>query len=198
MTQKEIMRTLMDMSADTKKLIAFLAALCLFMSAIEYAVPKPLPFLRLGLANVPVLLALEKLRKRDILLLIILKISGQGCIGGTFFSYIFLFSAAGSLASGLTMIFVHRFFTEGFLADYYPISYIGLSIAGALANSAAQLFLAYFCLFGEGTRYIAPLLLISAAITGLLLGIFTERFSCMSRWFQSLPRYSVYAEDLAQ
>ena len=162
-----------------KKLLPFLAALCLFLAAVDYAIPKPLPFLRLGLANLPVIVALFLLPSRDIYKLILLKIIGQALITGTLFSYIFAFSAAGSLASGLTMMGVHRLFKN-------RISCIGLSLAGAAANNLAQLAVARLILFGSATKYIAPILLISGAVTGLLLGIFTQLFIEKSKWFRGL------------
>ena len=162
-----------------KKLLPFLAALCLFLAAVEYAIPKPLPFLRLGLANLPVIIALFIMPTRDIYKLILLKIMGQALITGTLFSYIFLFSAAGSLASGLTMLGVHRILRN-------RISCIGLSLAGAATNNIAQLIVAHLILFGSATRYIAPILLISGAVTGLILGIFTQMFTERSKWFRGL------------
>ena len=39
-------------------LTALAAAICLFLAGIEYMIPRPLPFLRIGLANLPLLLAL--------------------------------------------------------------------------------------------------------------------------------------------
>ena len=162
-----------------KKLLPFLAALCLFLAAVEYAIPKPLPFLRLGLANLPVIVALFVLPTRDIYKLILLKIMGQALITGTLFSYIFLFSAAGSLASGLTMLGVHQMLKE-------RISCIGLSLAGDAANNIAQLIVARLILFGSATKYIAPILLISGAVTGLILGIFTQMFIERSKWFRGL------------
>ena len=83
---------------NRRNLIAFFASLCLFLSAVEYVIPKPLPFMRLGLANMPLVLALYVFGAKEILLLVLLKILGQGFITGTLFSYIFLFSAAGSFA----------------------------------------------------------------------------------------------------
>ena len=162
-----------------KKLLPFLAALCLFLAAVEYAIPKPLPFLRLGLANLPVIVALFVMPTRDIYKLILLKIIGQALVTGTLFSYIFLFSAAGSAASGLTMLGVHLWLKN-------RVSCIGLSLAGAAANNIAQLVVAYFVLFGSATRYIAPILLISGAVTGLVLGIFTQMFIEKSKWFRGL------------
>ena len=34
-----------------QRLVALAAAVCLFLASIEYLIPKPLPFLRIGLAN---------------------------------------------------------------------------------------------------------------------------------------------------
>lgn len=163
-----------------QKQIAFFTALCLFLAAVEYAIPKPLPFLRLGLANLPIILSLAKMRRRDTLLLILCKVLGQGIITGTLFSYVFLFSAAGSLSSGLVMLALHSLCGR-------HISAAGLSLAGALANNAAQLVLARFILFGTNVRFIAPVLLVTGFVTGLLLGIFAEQFMRKSRWYASLP-----------
>lgn len=176
------------MYRETQKRTAFLAALCLFLSAVEYTVPKPLPFLRMGLANVPVLLALDILPAGRVPLLILLKAAGQGIVSGTLFSYVFLFSAAGSFASGFAMLGVHRLLARGRFAAKPAVSRVGISLAGALANSCAQLALARFFLFGAGTRYIAPLLFLSASVTGVSLGLITERFAQTSRWFRSLLR----------
>jgi uncharacterized membrane protein len=171
-----------ETSNQNTYLISFFAALCMFLSAVEYAIPKPLPFMRIGLANLPILLSLHKMNKRSTLLLILLKIVGQGFISGTFFSYIFVFSAGGSFASGITMITVYALLGKTKLT-----SFTGLSLAGSLANTIAQLVLARFILFGQNTRYIAPVLLISGLITGTGLGIFANMFVNRSKWYASLP-----------
>ena len=165
------------------KTISFFAALCLFLSAVEYAFPKPLPFMRIGLANLPVLLSLPIMRRRDTLLLVAIKVLGQNLLAGTLFSYILLFSAAGSFASALVMMALYTlFFTR------QQISFFGLCVGGALANNAAQLLLARFILFGESTRYIAPLLLTTGLISGSLLGLFSQRFAAKSRWYATVRK----------
>ena len=63
------------------------------------------------------------------------------------------------------------------------ISPLGISVAGALGNNIAQIILARYIIFGEGTKYIAPLLLITGLITGILMGIFALTFMQKSRWF---------------
>lgn len=160
--------------------ISFLAALCMFLSSIEYAIPKPLPFLRLGLANLPILLSLKKLRPTEILVLILVKIFVQALVSGTLFSYILLFSLSGSIASGLAMlIFYWIFYRTAFFSN------IGLSLAGAAANCGAQLVCARFLMFGANVKFVSPVLLISSFVTGLALGIFANIFENRSRWYSS-------------
>jgi uncharacterized membrane protein len=161
--------------------VSFFAALCLFLSAVEYAVPKPLPFMRLGLANLPILLSLAKMRKRDTLLLIVLKVLGQALISGTLFSYVFVFSAAGSFASGLTMLVLYTLFRRT-----SSLSNLGLSVAGALANNCAQVAAARVMVFGENAKYIAPVLFATGLATGILLGLFANAFCAESQWYKNI------------
>jgi heptaprenyl diphosphate synthase len=170
---------------DHGALIPFLAAMCFFLSAVEYAIPKPVPILRLGLANLPVMLALSKLRFKDYLLLVFVKVASQAFVSGTIFSYVFVFSASGSLASALAMFCLNAAFVSK--REKPLLGYIGLSAAGSLANNASQIVLARFFLFGEGTRFIAPLLLIAGCVTGIALGVWTQAFTSRSRWFASIP-----------
>ncbi|WP_184746300.1 Gx transporter family protein [Spirochaeta isovalerica] len=157
-------------------MVAMLAAFCMFFSMIEYLIPKPLPFMRLGLANLPILIALFLLPDRKILLLIFLKVLGQGLVNGTLFSYIFLFSAAGSFSSGLVMLLVYK-------AGGKRISLIGICLAGALVSNMVQLVLARFFIFGRSAFIIGPPFLIIGTVSALILGIFAERFKDRSRWF---------------
>lgn len=159
------------MPGDT---LFFFASLCLFLSSIEYAVPKPLPFMRLGLANLPVIFAVKSFRFREILLLILLKVLLAAFISGTVFSYVFLFSAAGSLASGLAVYLLYSCLKC--CGGTRHISNVGLCLAGALANNAAQIAVARICIFGKQAYFIAPLLLATGLVTGLLLGLFANRF----------------------
>lgn len=170
-----------------RKLISFLSALCLFLSAIENAIPKPLPFLRLGLANLPVILALFLLPRRKILQIVLFKVIAQALISGTLFSYIFLFSAGGSFSSALAMMGIQSLFRKK-SSDKKNIfiSAIGISLFGSLASTFVQLFLARILLFGENTKYIAPVLLCSGMVTGFALGLFAELFMQKSIWFKTL------------
>jgi heptaprenyl diphosphate synthase len=169
----------MQPHSEDQRLIAFFGALCLFLSTIEYVIPKPLPFMRLGLANLPILIALGLFPARRVLLLVALKIVGQAFIYGSLFSYVFLFSAAGSLASGLVMLVVHR------LAGRWT-SLVGVSVAGALASNLVQVVLAWWFILGEGARLIGPPFLAVGLASSIALGLFAERFAAVSVWLAGL------------
>jgi heptaprenyl diphosphate synthase len=175
---------LMRKPIDRSNLIALLAAAALFLATIEYIIPKPLPFLRLGIANLPVLLALYLLDPKEILLLVSLKILTQGFIQGTLFSYVFLFSCAGGTASALVMIGLFKLFRK-------HVSLIGISAAGAFVSNAVQLLLAGLIMWGPGVFLIAPPFLLIGTISACILGFLAQVFYTRSRWIrqvQALPR----------
>jgi uncharacterized membrane protein len=161
------------------ELTSFLGGLCLFLSAIEYLFPRPVPFMRLGLANLPILIALKLLPFPYILLLVLLKIIGQGLISGTLASYVFLFSAAGSFTSAVIMFSVHKIPSRF-------ISLIGVSILGALSGNIIQLILSVKFIFGESAWVIAPLFLGIGTVSSFLIGLFAVKFIQRSRWVSSL------------
>lgn len=165
-------------SIETRRMLAFYGAFCLFLSTVELAIPKPLPFMRIGLANLPILMALRTQRPRFILALSLVKILGQGLVGGTFFSYIFLFSAVGSLASALVMLGLHLTAKEAF-------SLVGLGVSGALASNLAQVYLARYFLLGRGAWLIAPPFLLVGGLSGVLLGAFAQKLWESSPWLRS-------------
>jgi len=165
-----------------RKTIALLGACCLFLSAVEYLIPKPLPFMRLGLANLPLMIALDIFPFGSYMILVCLKIFGQAIITGTLFSYVFLFSVTGTLFSALVMFFLRRVFGG---PGRERISFIGIGTAGAMVSNMAQLSLARLFIFHENARYIAPPFLAAGLVTGIALGAFCEVFTRKSLWYQS-------------
>lgn len=155
------------------------AALCFFLSTVEFMIPKPLPFLRIGLANMPIMLACELLPFGPFLLLVALKAAAQGIVSGTLFSYIFLLSVGGSFASALVMYGMRAAFPRA-------LSFVGVSVLGAFASNAAQLTLAGLVVFGERMALAAPPVLALGLVTGTLLGFAVNRFSARSAWLADL------------
>ncbi|MEN6492162.1 MAG: Gx transporter family protein, partial [Rectinema sp.] len=162
--------------ANRADVTALLAAFCFFLSAIEYMLPKPLPFMRLGIANLPILLAVDLLPFKWFLVLAAAKVVGMSIVSGTLFSYVALFSLAGTMIAALVMRGVRR-------AGKGAISLIGVSIAGAVTSNATQMLIARFVIFGEVAWLIAPLFLLTGLVTGTLMGFFGEFFVEHSNWY---------------
>jgi heptaprenyl diphosphate synthase len=162
---------------EARKVLALLGAFCLFLSTVEYMIPKPLPFIRLGIANLPLLLALDILPFPAFVLLICVKSIGQAVITGTLFSYVFLFSLGGTVVSALSMYGVRKYLGKG------RISLIGTGTLGALLSNITQLGLAGLFVFGQSMIYIIPPFLAAGAITGFALGLFCELFIRRSVWY---------------
>ena len=169
---------LLSGNENIRKNIALLGAFCLFLSAIEYMIPKPLPFMRIGIANLPIMLACNVFPFSAFFILVCIKVIGQALITGTLFSYIFLFSLAGTFLSSFTMYLLR------FLFGKDKITFIGIGTAGAFISNISQLALAQFLIFKVNTQYIAPPFLAVGIITGIALGIFCEAFAEKSRWYK--------------
>ena len=99
------------------------------------------------------------------------------------FSYVFLFSAAGSLASGLAVYVLHALLRK--CGGDRLISNVGLCLFGALANNAAQVVVARLVIFGPQAYVIAPLLLASGLVSGLALGGFANKFEEKSAFLKA-------------
>ncbi len=166
-------------AANSQRLntIALFAALSLILSIVELVIPKPFPFFRLGLANLPLLIALTFFTVREFFILVLLKIFGQAIVAGTLFSYVFLFSAVGSVASGIVMLSFRR---------AYPrrVSLVGISVAGAFGSNCAQLLFAAWLIFGRSTRLIAPPFLLIGTVSGVLLGLAASYMLRHSKWLR--------------
>jgi heptaprenyl diphosphate synthase len=178
--------------SDKARLTAFLGSFCFFLSAVEYMLPKPLPFMRLGIANLPILIAIDILPFTWYLVLALVKVIGMSIISGTLFSYVALFSLVGTMTAALSMWGLRR-------AGGRHISQIGVSIAGAMVSNATQILIARYLVFKETAWLIAPLFLGMGLATGAALGLFSERFVRISRWYAlaaGLPPVS--EEDLAE
>ncbi|WP_187759813.1 Gx transporter family protein [Thiospirochaeta perfilievii] len=167
----------MPSRSNSYNIIPILGALSLFFSVIEYIIPKPIPFLRIGLANIPILLSLVLLTPKKTILLIFIKSIGSSLIAGTIFSWIFLYSLSGSLASGIIMLIFYRVFNRW-------ISMIGISVIGALSSNLVQISFATL-LLGSGAKYIGLPILITGLITGIVIGYFTNNFLDKSLWIRS-------------
>jgi uncharacterized membrane protein len=170
------------------KYIAIFAAFSMFAATLEYLFPRPVPFFRLGLANLPIIMAFPLLDFSSLLMLTLLKVLGQSLVNGTLASYVFLLSLTGSFASFFLMYGLYRLLGR-------RISYIGLSLAGALASNSVQSVFSVLVIFGQQAWVILPLFYGLGFAAGLAIGVLAEVVSRRSLWFYQRYRESPAAAD---
>lgn len=156
------------MQPQYKKKAAYLGALSLFFGVIELFVPKILPFFRLGLANIPILLALD-MPLKPFLMLLLLKGIGNSYIAGNLFSFFSIISISQSLVSGLAMYSINK---------AKPNRY-AISAFGALASTITQITLAMLYV-GEGVLSFMPLMLCLSLASSILVAFASERLEISS------------------
>jgi len=160
-----------------RRLTAFLAALAFFLSTVEYMLPRPIPFMRLGLANLPLLFAVDLLPFGPYMVLALVKVIGMSLLTGSLFSYVALFSLAGTLASALAMRGLRK------IIGTRNLSYLGLCVAGAMASNLVQVALARVFIFGPSARFMLPAFLGLGLVSGFVLGLFAQVFATKSSWY---------------
>jgi heptaprenyl diphosphate synthase len=145
---------------------AFLATLAIFLSIAETVIPKPLPWMRLGLANAITLYAFHVMKPKEVLLIVLSRILATSLLLGTFLSMSFILSITGALSSLLVMWVLH--FGLG-----RWVSLVGISIAGAVTSNAVQLGVVNALFIGSRiTLYLLPFLFLFALIGGTVSGLF--------------------------
>ena len=141
-----------------------LGALAIVLGYLETFVPIPIPGVKLGLANIAVLIALAQGERRTAVAVAAIKVLASGLLFGN--PVTMAYSAAGTALS---------------LAVMLPLSYLRtlhlamLSTAGAVFHEAGQLLVAQLILGTPYVWYSAPLLLVAGVVTGALCGAVATR-----------------------
>lgn len=153
-----------------EKYLILLILLSLYLSLAETLIPKPFPWLKIGLANIGGIVALEKFDKKMAIEVVILRIIIQGLMLGTLFTPGFLISFVSGVTSLGIMIFLYKFRNK--------LSLVSISMASAFVHNIVQLIVVYFLLFRNiniNSRYIILFVIffltlgcISGSVTGII------------------------------
>lgn len=137
-------------------------ALALIFSYVESLIPIQIgiPGVKLGLANLMIVIALYKMSLKETYLLSITRVVLSGFLFGNMFAI--LYSLAGGFLSLTVMAVLKK--AGGF-------SVMGVSIAGGVFHNIGQLIIAMIVVETFSVAYYIPVLLIAGVITGLLIGI---------------------------
>lgn len=143
-------------------LYGMLTALAFILSYVESLVPVTLgiPGVKLGLANLVVVIALYTLDLKGAFIISVVRIVLSGLTFGGLFSM--LYSLAGGLLSFAVMAILSRKKVFGT---------VGVSVCGGVAHNIGQLLVAMAVLETESVWYYFPVLLISGSVAGVLIGL---------------------------
>jgi heptaprenyl diphosphate synthase len=144
-----------------------LAAVASILFAVEEMVSLPIPFLKLGLANVVTLWVLIGYGVPEAVAVVTLRVLVGNLLIGTLFQPNFIFSLSGGLASALVMGGVLKYGARWF-------GLIGISILGAFTKNSMQLLVAYV-LWVHQSRLLSllPMFFLLSIIAGTLVGLLT-------------------------
>ncbi|MFH1009320.1 MAG: Gx transporter family protein [Candidatus Latescibacterota bacterium] len=145
--------------------LALLASVGLILFIFEGMLPRPFPWMKIGLGNVVSLLALFMFGAGGACAVTGIRVVLGSLLVGTFLSPTFLLSAGGAAASWAVMALVHRTWPRSF-------GVVGVSVWGAWAHNVTQLSLAYLLLVrSRGIWALFPIFLLSSVATGLVTGV---------------------------
>ncbi|SHI74419.1 Gx transporter family protein [Desulfosporosinus lacus] len=147
--------------------IIILVTNAIIISFLESFIPIPIPVpgVKLGLGNIITMIAIVFLGLKDVLFIVIVRsfvvaILTRGVV-------MLVLSLAGGILSAIVMWFLFKKLSRLF-------SVKGISIAGAIVHSTAQILAAGFFLGQAVVMYYLPVLIVSSIITGLITGSIAE------------------------
>jgi heptaprenyl diphosphate synthase len=112
-------------------MLAILVSAAAALQIVESPLPRVLPWLKPGLANVLTLYAILRISAKAGFSVAIIRTFVAGIFLGTIFSPVYIISLAGSLSSALIMSITRKLLPETGLST--------ISVAGAMASNMAQL-----------------------------------------------------------
>lgn len=141
--------------------LGLLLTLALILSYVESLIPffVAIPGVKLGLANLVVLICLYAYPAKYAFLISGIRVILAGLLFGSMFSI--LYSLTGALLSLLIMLLAKQVFKLGIL---------GVSILGGVFHNVGQLLVAIVVVSNLRIAYLFPYLLLSGVITGAIIG----------------------------
>jgi len=153
-------------------LVAFVL-LALYFSLFETVIPKPFPWMKLGLANLATIIVLVKFGPKMAFEVLFLRILIQGMMIGTLFTPGFFISLISGVASTSIMCLLYN------LKNH--ISLVAISIVSALTHNIVQLIVVYFLLFrntdimGRSILIFVMIFLGIGVVSGGIIGVIASR-----------------------
>ena len=148
-----------------KRNVAFMGlflALALVLSYVEAIIPISIgiPGVKLGLANIVIVIALYGMGTKEAYILSVLRILLAGFLFGNVFAI--FYSLAGGMLSLTCMALLKRMTS---------LSMVTVSIVGGVTHNLGQIVIASMIVENYHVMYYFPVLLVAGCVTGVLIGI---------------------------
>ncbi|MEA1972313.1 MAG: Gx transporter family protein [Candidatus Cloacimonadota bacterium] len=148
---------------------SFYSALAITIFVIENLIPKPIPFLKLGLSNAVILVLIFHKKKIMAIGVTIVKVIVGGFFSGSLFSPAFVMSVGGSIVAITIMII--------FYSTSLNFGIVGISILGAISHNLTQIVVVRYVLIQNSEIfYLTPMMIILGLVTGIVTGLVAQKF----------------------
>ncbi len=148
-------------------ILSMLLAMAIVLNLVETLIPIFIPGVKLGLANIIILIMLYEFKPTEALIVNLLRIIIVGLIRSTLLSPTFLMSLTGGILSYLLMLL----FSRGKI-----FSPIGVSVLGAVGHTVGQIVIANILLDTTAVVYYLPLIALLSVFTGVFSGILARAY----------------------
>ena len=150
--------------AKRAALFGMMTALAFTLSYLESLIPFSIgiPGVKLGLANLVVVMAIYTMNKGEAFAIAFIRILLAGLTFGNVYSL--AYSLCGGLLSLCIMLLLRK----------TKLSVVGVSAAGGVCHNIGQIIVAAFVMSTIRIAYYLPALLVSGVLTGVLNGIIAK------------------------
>jgi len=151
-----------------------LVLIAVYLSLLETLIPKPFPWMKIGLANLSTLIALINFDRKMAFEVFVMRVLAQNIMLGTLLSPSFVISFGAGLLSTLFMILLFTY------KKYFSI--IAISVASGILHNIMQLIIVYTLLFRGIDIYTRSVMLflliflIMGALSGGVIGFIAYRY----------------------
>lgn len=145
-------------------LFGMMVALAFTFSYLESLIPFNfgIPGVKLGLANLVVVVALYTMKPSEAFFIAITRIFLAGLTFGNVYSL--AYSICGGVLSYIVMLFAKK----------TKLSIVGVSMLGGICHNIGQIIVAAIIMKTVRIAYYLPVLLVAGLLTGLLLGVISK------------------------
>jgi len=144
--------------------LSLLISIGLVLFIVESFIPLPIPWMKLGIANIVSIIALYIYGIKDALIVALFRVVIGSLIRGILFNPIFIVAIGSGIIAVLIMGLVKCYFNRFFSA-------VGVSIWGAFAYNITQIVIYYFLIINRLEIFnLVPFFLIITPVTGFITG----------------------------